>query len=439
MYLKDIFKEIIKEGQEKEIPNIIPRNLEVPLNSNKIIVITGPRRSGKTYFLYSIVKKLLNNNILKEQILFINFDDPKIQPLNAKDMELILKSYYEMYPEMLNRTIYVFFDEIQNVKNWELGVRKIYDTGKTHMFITGSSSKLLSMEIATQLRGRAINFLLLPFSFKEILAAKNLKISNDFIYSKKKFLAMHILEDYLSSGGFPEIVLEANQEIRLKILKEYLDTMFFRDLVERYSIKNTFLLKDLIKYLITNISTIFSINGFYNWIKTIHPTIKRTIINYINYLEDINLFYFIKKFSFSMKEQSLRPRKCYLVDNGLREVHGFKFSEDKGRTLENIVFIELKKRYANNPLIEIFYWHNNNQEVDFIVKRGKKVIELIQVCANLDNYQTKDREIKSLINASKEINCNKLIVISFDRDKEEKIKGKKIQFISILKWLFYKT
>lgn len=179
---KGVIKEAIKEFQGGELPELIERGVNIPLSSRKIISIVGPRRSGKTYLLFGLMKRLLSQNILQEQIVYLNFDDPRLLPCDASGIELILQAYRELYPEHMRKTNYLFLDEIQNVKDWELGVRRIHDTRKFRIFVTGSSSRLLSKEIATQLRGRAISFEILPFSFREILLARNIKLNKNIAY-----------------------------------------------------------------------------------------------------------------------------------------------------------------------------------------------------------------------------------------------------------------
>ncbi|MDH5187173.1 MAG: ATP-binding protein [candidate division WOR-3 bacterium] len=432
---RQILKQIIKEGQEFKFPLIYPREITIPLDTTKIITVTGPRRSGKTYLLFSLMQNLLASRVRRERILYINFDDPRILPFDAMGLEDIWEAYFELYPELKAATNFLFFDEIQNVKDWEVGIRRIFDTRNFKIFLTGSSSKFLSKEIATTLRGRAINFELLPFSFSEILAARGIKLEPDTVYSTARFRIKKILAEFFELGGFPEIVL-AKKDLKIRILQEYIETMFFRDLIERYRIKNQPVLRELMKYLTSNISNLFSLNAFWQWIKPTYPVGKRTLIEYVSYLEDIGVFFFIRKFSFSLKEQVQRPRKVYIVDNGLRTVYGFKFSQDLGRILKNVVFLKLKKAQTKNPLLEIFYWQDSQKrEVDFVVKDGTRIKSLIQTCAEPERLETQKREIVPLIKAAKELKCHNLIVITLDKESEEKVEKRKLVFKPLWKWL----
>ncbi|MFZ6017768.1 MAG: ATP-binding protein [Nitrospirota bacterium] len=210
-------------------------------------------------------------------------------------------------------------------------------------------------------------------------------------------------------------------------------------MIERYRIKNQPLLRELVKFLTTNTASVFSLNAFYKWIKGTYPVTKRTLLNYVSYLEDTGLFFLVRKFSYSLKEQAQRPRKCYIVDNGLRSAYGFKFSENEGKNLENTVFLELQHRKAMNPLREIFYWQDyKKREVDFVVRQGKDIQELIQVCAKSSDFRVKGRETTALSKAAEELKCNNLSVITLDYEKEEKVNGKKIVFKALWKWLIGK-
>jgi len=437
---KGLMKEIIREWQEAELPQVLPRTIEIPTSVNKIIAIVGPRRSGKTYLLFWLAKELLSKGVPREKIIYVNFEDPRLLPFEARNFEVILDSYRELYPEVYSEPdtakAYLFLDEIQVVKNWEIAVRRIYDTRNFFIFITGSSSKVLSSEIATQLRGRAITFELFPFSFKEVLNARGIKIDELTFYSGTRFSILKAFEEYLSYGGFPEVVLTEEKELKLRILKSYVETMFLKDLVERYEVRNQVVLRELVKYLATNVSSLFSVSAFFKWIKQAYPVTKRTLINYLDYLEDSRLFFLLRRYSFSLKEQALSPRKCYIVDLGLREVFGHRHSQDTGKSLENLVFIGLMERKARKPLLDVYFWRDSNKrEVDFVVTEGGRVTELIQVCAEFPGPGIKERETKPLVAAAQKLKCDNLSVVTMNYEGEEIIEKKKIKFVPAWKWL----
>lgn len=430
---KEILKRLIVEFHESELPELIERSMDVDLETRKIISIIGPRRCGKTYYLYYLIKKLIQQGEDKTRMLYINFEDERILPFSVKEFDLILEAYFELYPENKGRKIYAFFDEIQNVDGWEVAVRRMYDREKIRIFITGSSSKLLSKEIATALRGRTISYELQPFSFLEILRAKGIDLTPNLLYSSKRFHIKKLLNEYMKFGGFPEVVLENDETTKIRILQEYLNTIFFRDLVERYSVRNTILLKEIIRFLISNISRYFSVSKFYKLAKQNFKVTKRTILNYCSYLEDVRLTLFVKKFG-TLKEQMVNPRKIYCIDVGFKTASGFYTSEDLGRIAENLVFLKLREKQLRDPLVEIYYW-KQKQEVDFIVKRGKKIEEIIQVCWDVE--EAKEREIKGILNAAEFFKIKKGIIITGDFEGEELIEGVKIEYVPLWKWLLY--
>jgi len=430
---KETLKNVIAEFHETEIPEVIERKIvDVDINVRKIVSIIGPRRCGKTYYLYHLMKTLIHQGVEKKRLLYINFEDERILPFDMREFQLIPEAYYERYPENKGRENYLFLDEIQNIENWEIPIRRIYDKEKAKIFITGSSSKLLSKEIATSLRGRTISYQLQPFSFVEILSVRGIKITPGLLYSSKRFQVKKILGEYMKFGGFPEVVLTGNENTKIRILQECLNVMFFRDLVERYSIRNKVLLKELMRHLISNTSKYFSISRFHKLAKENFRVTKRTLLNYSAYLEDIHLVFLLKKFG-SLKEQMVSPRKIYCIDPGFKTATGFYTSEDSGRIAENIVFLKLREKQLKDTLIEIYYYKSKKSEVDFIVKRGKNIEKLFQVCWDID--RAKEREIKGLVEAAKFFKIKNGTIVTGDFEGEEKIDNVKIEFIPLRKWL----
>jgi len=264
------------------------------------------------------------------------------------------------------------------------------------------------------------------------LKAKGIEFDLSKLSAKDKALLLNLLGEFLEFGGFPEIVLESNKENKLKMINEYFDLIVYRDIVERYKIKNTQLIKWLIKSLITSFSKEFSVHKLYLTLKSKGIKIsKNTLYSYVSMLEDSLFVSFVPKFNYSIRKRELAISKAYLCDLCFTKLVEFK--EDFGKKMENTVFLELERR--KNPLQEIFYYRNQQQEVDFVLKEGKKVKQIIQVCYDISDYETKEREIKALLKASDELNCNNLLVITEDYEAEEKFKGKKIKFVPLWKWL----
>ncbi|MCG2726478.1 MAG: ATP-binding protein [Elusimicrobia bacterium] len=293
MNKKEIFQEIIKNFQEISFKGIKSRELILPLDSGKIITVSGVRRSGKTYLLLDAVQRLVKKAGNFKQIVFINFEDERLE-IGKNDLDLIIRAYQELYPEQDISKVYFFFDEIQNIEGWEKFTRRIYDSVSKHIFITGSNAKFLSKDISTTLRGRSLNYEMYPLSFSEFL--KFSKVSADIHSSKNRAKIAAKSKDYLSNGGFPEL-LSLEKTFLLKTLQEYFDVMLFRDIIERYKRKtHAHLLKYFIKRLLSSISTPVSIHKIYNELKSQGYKIDKNLLyELIEELNSIYLFFPLRK------------------------------------------------------------------------------------------------------------------------------------------------
>lgn len=424
MISREKWAEVIKDFFEDSLPPLIERDVDIPVEIpvNRAISIIGPRRSGKTFVMFQLMEKLLKEH-KKEQFLYVNFERADLSVLDSGDLMSMLNVFFEIVPDNRNRKVWLFLDEIQNVSGWEKFVRTALDMG-IGIFVSGSSSKLLSREIATSLRGRTISHVILPFSFKECLRAENIKAGGLFSTSEKARI-LNVLRVFLEYGGYPEAVIYKKE--REKILLDIKETLIYRDVVERHGIRNVKALKLLINTLIN--SKEFSLNRFYNYLKSMGiKSSKNALYNYVQYLNDAFFVFSLRKFSYSYRNAEKSIPKIYLIDNGLLKTNGI---DDHGRLMENLVFVELFRRNKN-----VFYYKfPSGEEVDFVVKDGKKIEQLIQVCYSLKDFSTKDRETRSLINASRALDCKKLLVITYDFEGEEKMKGGKIVFIPLWKWL----
>jgi len=410
-------------------PGLIERDLQVSMEIplKRAVAILGPRRAGKTYYQFSLVKKLIDNKVPKERILYINFEDPKLIDVSLGDSLELIEVFYEIYPENKKQKVWFFFDEIQNVANWEVFIRGILDKENAQVFISGSSSKLLSREISTSLRGRTLSFLLLTFSFSEILRAKNIQYDK-YLCSEEKAMLANYLRDYFSYGGYPEAVLYPQE--RKKILQDIIEVTIYRDLIERHKIRNTKVIKLMFNYLVK--AKEFSIHQFYNFLKSLNIQVsKNSLYNYLEFFNDAFIFFPLRKFSFSLKKLEQSIPKIYVVDNALIELIA---GDEKGKKLENLVFLSLLQK-GFEPNRDFFYFSSNGGEVDFVIKKGKKIVTLLQCCMDVSDYQTKGRELKSLLKASKTLACSDLKVITYDYQAEERIAGKRIEFIPLWKWL----
>ena len=417
--IADQREEIIETYQRQKI---IPREMSKQqllsyLSHPNVLTILGVRRSGKS---------VLSTLLLKDKTYgYLNFDDERLVGIKTNELNLIIQAFYELYTPDLD---YIVFDEIQNVDHWELFVNRLRRTKK--IIITGSNSNLLSGELASHLTGRHIDFTLFPFSFREFLLFTDKKLLSEKIYSTKKIAHIRkLLEEYIKLGGFPE-VYKFGKAILMKTYEDILQ----KDILLRYTIKNQTTFKELAKYVISQFSSEISYTKLKNIssIKNVH-----TVKNYLDYLSSSYLIFIIERFSFSLKNQAIAPKKVYCIDTGILNAISFQFSENSGRIMENLVAIELLRRKAyNTSESELYYWKDHQQrEVDFVVKKGKKVTQLIQVTRSFQKEDMQKRECQALLRAAEQLKCSNLLIITWDYEGIEKINGKTLLYIPLWKWL----
>ncbi|MEM2636922.1 MAG: ATP-binding protein [Candidatus Korarchaeota archaeon] len=386
------------------------------LSAPNILIISGMRRCGKSVFSRQILEGVPHG--------YLNFDDERLIDFSAKDFEKLMQAFYELYGDIE----YIVLDEPQNIEGWELFVSRLRTTKR--IIITGSNSKLLSGELASRLTGRYINFVLFPFSFREFLRYHNFTFeARDLHYTKKVAEIKRYLEDYIREGGLPEVYL-FGRDLTIQIFSDILE----RDIISRLGIKKRAAFKELAKYLISNSSSeiTFSKLGNILGIKDVN-----TIKNWIDGMEAAFLVKIVSRYSPKLKEHFIAPRKVYCNDLGIVNTIGFKISKNIGKLMENLVAIELfrRKSYYRQEW-EIFYWKNHQQkEVDFVIKDGENILQLIQTTYASDTKEIEKREIDDLVRASSELKCNDLLIITHDCSDEIIADGKKIRLIPLWKWL----
>ena len=426
---------LFKEWQDIWIPELKERELEVKISEKvrKIITFTGIRRSGKTYMMFQFIKQL-SENVPKENIFYINFEDDRKEN-TKKSLTHLIPTLMKLYGNS-DKQYFLFLDEIQIMPDWSQWLRRVYDSYRNINFVvSGSSSKLSSREIPTELRGRALNYEILPLSFIEFLKFKGIELEKHFEHSERKMsILKRELDDYIENGGFPEVVLEDPVSNKKKFVQEYFRTMISRDMIERHNVKKVHLLNDFLKLLIN--SKEFSVNKSVNIFRSQGKQAgKETLINYMKYAEESYFCFFIPIFSYKIKDQMRYSHKVYFTDNSFITNLSLRFLKNSGRFYENLVAIELIRKKTIDPMLEIYYWKNKSGEVDFVIKRGLKVKQLIQVCYDITYYDVKKREVEALLDASKELKCNELLVITNENESIEYFEGKKIKFIPLWKWL----
>ncbi|MBT5023163.1 ATP-binding protein [Candidatus Woesearchaeota archaeon] len=397
MILKETIKKtVVKQKEElKQLETGIKRDLnqKIDFDIKHANIITGIRRCGKSTVLRQLMKTVKNK-------AYFNFEDPRIFKFELTDFEKL----DEVLNELNKDLEFYFFDEIQNVEGWERFVRQKLDQGGK-IFLTGSNASLLSRELGTKLTGRQISHELFPFSYKEMLQFLKLKPS------------LKTFEKYFELGGFPEFLEKPKTELLQELFKDVLT----RDIIVRHKIKDTKKLKELATYLITNIGKEYSYN---NLAKILNLGSTNTVSSYISFFEDSYLFFTIPRFDYSLKKQMINPKKIFCIDLGFARANTASFSSDKGRLLENLIFIELRRKYK-----EIFYYRNRH-ECDFIIKENGKLIQAIQVCYELTE-ENKERELNGLYETMRKFKIENGLIITFAQ--EDKLND--INVIPAWKWM----
>lgn len=413
---------ILRQKLEKErflkaplVERDISEKFAKHIQQDIIKVITGARRCGKSVFSIMALRGF--------PFGYVNLDEKELT--EAKNYDEILKYVIEIYGDIK----YLFLDEVQNLEKWELWINSLQRRGY-NLVITGSNAKLLSRELATHLTGRYIATELFPFSFKEFMRAVGFEFKEEYTQEEKGKI-LHQLKKYLEMGGFPEVVVKG---FDYSYLQSLFDSIIFKDIVKRYKIRYSDDLYNLAKYLISDFSKEAS---FTNIKKMLNFGSVHTVQNYVRFLEETYLIFSIDRFSFKQKEQIKSPKKIYAIDTGLINSIAFQFSNNLGRFMENAVAVELLRRISFNTVHrELYYWKDNaGREVDFVIKVGTKITHVIQVCYDMEDFETKERELKALVNASKELQCDSMLVITWDYEGEDEVDGKKILYVPLWKWL----
>ena len=415
---KNKLKEVLQDQQSlfDKADDLIERDISLKdyMKGNEIVIITGIRRCGKSSLLKIISKKL------NEKFVYMNFDDIRLTDFKVENFEDIEEIVSEIYGIKTN-VIYLL-DEIQNVPSWERWVNNLY-AKKIKVFVTGSNSSLLSSEISTFLTGRNKVIKLYPFSFREFLLFK--KIKTDYQTTDERRAVSQAFNEYFEKGGFPLVII--NDDLTLS--KQYFEDILNKDIIKRYNIKKVKELKDLILYLFSNVSKTYS----YSTLKQVSSIKSLSMINnYIEYLKNVFVASTINKFDYSIKKQKVSSSKFYVLDNSFLKTVAFNFSENAGKRLENLVFIELVRR--GNEI----YYHAKKNECDFIIKEGLKITKAIQVCLILDNAVTKKREVDGLIEAMKEYKLKEGLILTLDKEEGLVVEDKKITIKPVWKWLLGK-
>jgi hypothetical protein len=379
--ISDNLKYVLRQFADRSLPACRTRELVLPVGTGKVIGLAGVRRSGKTFLFFDTIGRLAALGIDRRQIVYLNFEDDRLYPIKAEDLDLIIRCWHEVFPDTVGKHKYLFLDEVQNVAGWERWVRRVCDTEDIEVFVTGSSSHLLTRDLATALRGRSITFEVFPLSFREYLSFRGIETVPYSADSESRI--RHELELYLLWGGFPEIVL-ADETVRPLILEEYASLMLYRDVVERYGVRNEKLIRELLRHSFHNTSSLLNVSKLHRDFTSQGLAVsKNTLYEYLSYIEDSFLIFLLPRRESSLRKQAHNPKKLHVIDTGLIAAFQAFPSRDLGRKLETVVFLENRRRRK-----DLFYYANGS-EVDLCDGEGEF---FVNTCWSLAEQETLRRE-----------------------------------------------
>lgn len=431
MVNKETIKDVILSYYEMVWPKFQERALEISPLHGKATVLMGVRRSGKSTYFLQLAEKIINSGVERQNILMINFVDERLHFLNKENLGLVLEVYYGIFPEKLKEKVYFFFNEIQEIPGWEYFIERTLRSENVEIYITGSSAKLLSKEIGTQMRGRSLSWEMFPLSFQEYLGFKDIERNKILSYDHKLVVRKAFL-GYWESGGFPEVI-NLSEEMRVRVLQDYYHSILYRDIIERYNLGNPKGIMDVAHYLLSNVGSLYSVNKLTNHMKNRgHKTSRESIANYLDWFEDTYFLFSVSIYDVSVNRRAINPKKVYCVDHALVTAVTSKISANAGHLLENLMFVTLR-RLGNS----IYYYKTaGGLEVDFLLINKHNQIQLIQVCESLFNEDTRNREVKALHIAMQELNINNALIITRDEYDEIHFENYLVSVIPIWQYLY---
>jgi len=431
MKRKEIFQGIISTMQ-RELPfPVLERDMELPVNSGQMVTVSGVRRCGKSSMMKIVANRLLSSGVDRSRILWINFDDERLDGMTADELDEAIQAYREIFPDTELSTVYMFFDEIQMLDRWELFVMRLYKSYCKNIYLSGSNAKMLSSQIATALRGWPVEYEAFPLSFSEYLRFKDIEASGFDEQGRAKLLTM--CREYLHSSAFPEIVQLKEESLKIRKVQGYFNTMLFRDLVEHYSLSSPDTVRYFLKRMMLNITKPTSINAIFNDLKSQGRKVdKNRLYGLAEMTCDTFMFFKVNRWSSSLIKESSRLPKYYFTDNGMRNAVILPQSDDNGKLLENAVFLHLRRH--TDPMQKITYF-NEGCECDFIVQREEYIESVIQVCWTLSEAETRSRELRGLKAAADATGCHNCLIITFEEDVEVEYEGLHVKVLPAWKWL----
>lgn len=427
-----VIRQKIIDCQAAPLPLLTHRDVWLPNVAGKATAVIGMRRAGKTSLLWQILQERHVASVAREGLLYFSFEDERLVGMGVQDLDLIVEEYYRLNPDWRDKQRAVFFlDEIQLVPGWEMFARRLLDTENLDLYLSGSSARLLSREVASSMRGRAMEAIVTPFSFREALrhAGKEPGKPAERLTKAEKSRLDRELLSYLSQGGFPE-AQGLDERNRLELLRTYVDVVLLRDVVERHNVSQPQVLRWMVQQLLANAGGTFSIGKFYSDIKSRGVAIgKDTLYSYLAHLEDAFLLHCVEIAADSERRRQVNPRKVYPVDTGLMVLYERSGRANLGHALETAVFHELQRRGARIGYVRTA----GGFEVDFHARISADEF-LVQVCVDVDSPETLGREVRSLLEAKREFPQAELMLIALNRPAVIAV-PEEIKLIRATEWL----
>jgi predicted AAA+ superfamily ATPase len=432
--LKDVIRTILIEFKERNLPEPIPRAIhppELPAHVRKVWVLMGMRRSGKTWMAYQQILFRQKKGLAKESNLYINFEDDRLAGFEIHDFQTILDVYFELNPQYIHsEDLFFCFDEIHVVHGWEKFIRRLMDTERMQVCVTGSSAGMLSKELGTTLGGRAWTQEVFPYSFQEFLSINRIDPSKEKSAKTESFIR-HLANEYMTYGGFPEAVASP-KELHTSLIQGYMDAVVLRDIVKRYSIGNADTIQKFLVQILRQLAAPLSINKVYGTLKSLGLSVgKNSLFDYLQYFEDAYAILSAPFFSLSERKRQVNPKKVYAVDPGVITAYSIKRDFERAARLENSVFMHLRRSYSN-----ICYYKTEQQkkEIDFVVTTPKGDLLLYQACSEMSKGATRDRELSAIYEACEELGLKEGTIITEDHEEEITDKGITVHSIPFWKW-----
>ncbi|MGB4592179.1 MAG: ATP-binding protein [Coriobacteriia bacterium] len=434
----DAIEQLIADFQERPLPVVSPRLTALPDASNMARVIIGMRRSGKTYLLFQEMQRLMDAGVEKNRLLYVNFEDDRLQPLEPEVLDRTLETFYRLNPAARSENAYLFLDEIHVVDGWSRFARRVLDTESARLYVSGSSAKMLSTEVATEFRGRGYTVELLPLSFSEALLYSDVELPTGRPGARMRSQLEAAFTDYLRVGGFPGVQGLAEAE-RIQTLQDYVQLVLLRDIIDRHEVKNVHAVRFFALTLLQSSGSLTSVNKMANYLKTLGIAVgKDTLYGLLDYFVDAFLLFTIPVFDRSLRVREANPKKVYAIDPGLAFAVSPAGVSNLGARLENSVYLELRRRLRGTRDGAISYYSTAaSNEVDFIVGDPETghATQLLQVCADMLKTGTREREVRALVDAMKETGLRESTIVTMHDSEDVTVDSGVIHVVPAWAWM----